>query len=135
MRDRRRRDASDQTAIPPAEWAAAAVGLAIVIFAITVIARDALPLEKTPPALSVEVEAVHRQETGYLLEFRVHNSGQSTAAEVQVEGELRTNDSRETSDATLDFVPAQSSRSGGLLFRKDPHSGTLTIRTKGWQRP
>ena len=41
----------------------------------------------------------------------------------------------ERSEATIGFVPAQSWRTGGLVFRGDPAGHRLEVRVVGFDRP
>ena len=70
------------------------------------------------------------------MQFRAFNQGGSAAAELTIEGELISPDgSAETSEAVLDYVPARSSREGGLWFSGDPRAGQLTLRATGYADP
>jgi uncharacterized protein (TIGR02588 family) len=41
----------------------------------------------------------------------------------------------ERSEATIDFVPARSSRHGGLVFKNDPRRYRMEVRPVGFDRP
>jgi uncharacterized protein (TIGR02588 family) len=55
---------------------------------------------------------------------------------VQVHGELRSDTSVvEQSESSVDFVPARSWRTGGLVFAKDPRTYRVEVRVVGFDRP
>ena len=65
----------------------------------------------------------------------VENRGGEPAAQIVVRGELSGGGEPETSEVTIDLVPADASRSGGLYFRGDPARGTLVVHAVGYQDP
>ena len=116
---------------PLLEWLAAAFGLALVLAVAAVIARDAINVSaETAPGLVVRATAIRPEPDGFLLEFEARNLTPVTAAAVAVEAALPGG---ETSAVTLDYVPGNSARRGGLLFRNDPRGAALRVR--GYQDP
>jgi uncharacterized protein (TIGR02588 family) len=62
--------------------------------------------------------------------------GGQAAAEVLVEGELAGEAGpHETSEATIDYLPPDSEREGGLFFGRDPSRHELRLRAKGYVDP
>jgi len=118
------------------EWIFAALGFAVLVGAVGfLIYRGATKNEK-PPRVKVEVESVTPGDGNYLVNFRVSNTGNTTAAALTIEGELKTGEkSEETSDVTLTYLPAQSVRRGGLFFTKNPNEYELSVRAKGYEKP
>lgn len=120
----------------PIEWAVAAVSALLVLGVIGYLLYEALAEPQTPPAIEVTVEAVQAVGNGYLVEFEAQNRGQTTAAGLAVEGTLRRGaEAVETASATLDYVPAEGSRRGGLYFTEDPRGYRLELRPIGYGRP
>jgi uncharacterized protein (TIGR02588 family) len=118
------------------EWAAAALGLLLVGGALGFLFYQALTGYEAPPDVRVQVLDVHQVGHGYLVEIRVRNYGNTTAAELTIEGELRQGDEPlETSHSTFDYVPARSQRTGGLFFTRDPRQFRLELGPKGYQKP
>ncbi|HVE48512.1 MAG TPA: TIGR02588 family protein [Casimicrobiaceae bacterium] len=126
-----------QTDEPPlAEWIVAAIGFVLVIAAIGFLLYRALAGSNSPPMIAVHQQSVIATPSGYLVEIRVINSGGMTAAEVLVEGELKNGaETIETSEATIDYVPARSEKRGGLYFSADPRRHQLQIKAKGYRHP
>jgi len=122
--------------IPPAEWAAAAAGCAVLLGTIAFLVHGALAGPPTPPDLLVAADSVTHVSSGWLVHFRAENRGESAAAAVEVEGEAVRPAGAETSRAVLDYVPGGSTRRGGLFFTSDPRPlGDLRLRAVGYQAP
>jgi uncharacterized protein (TIGR02588 family) len=119
------------------EWAAAALGAAIVAATIGFMVYDAVTAPSDGvPKIEVRVDSVVAYSSGYVVEFRAINAGDATAASVLVQGELRSDTGVvERSEATVDFVPAGSWRPGGLVFTKDPRAYHMEVRPLGFDRP
>ena len=125
------------TGTPAIEWVAAALGAALTLFVAGVIGWEALyAREAKPPSIAAERLGVSPVSGGYVVEIRVTNRGGRPAAQVMVEGELMSPGVEpEVAEATFDYIPDKSAREGGLFFKSDPASGTLTLRAKGFAEP
>jgi uncharacterized protein (TIGR02588 family) len=122
--------------IPVAEWIAAALGLAIVLIAIAFLSYQAIHGASLPPEITVAVRSIEPQQSGYLVQARVINTGRATASQLIVEGTLMTTTGEEQrSQVTLDYLPGGSERRAGLFFTTDPRKGKLQIRAIGYQDP
>lgn len=120
----------------PIEWVVAAASALLVLGAVGYLLYEALAEPLTPPAVEVTVEAVRAVGDGYLVEFEAQNRGRTTAAGLVVEGTLRRGaETVETASVTLDYVPAEGSRRGGLYFTEDPRAYALALRPTGYSRP
>jgi|SRR5215218_52965 len=120
----------------PLEWAVGALSLALVLAVAGFILHDAFRNPASPPRITFEVDSIVRAGRGYLVEFRARNSGRSTAAGVEVEGELLGDSGTvETTQVTIGYVPARGTTSAGLFFSEDPRRYRLEIRPKGYDRP
>lgn len=125
-----------QKKTPIWEWIIAVVGLILVVGAISTTLYRAVTEESTPPILEISVEAIVPTSNGFLVEFRVKNTGNQTAAALTIEGELkRGEESVETSTVSLAYAPANSRREGGLFFTKNPNEFELNIRALGYEKP
>ena len=84
----------------------------------------------------MQVDSVVQTGEMYVVVFSIGNEGDATAAGVQVEGILRDGDAvLERSDVQFDFVPVGATRSGALLFTRDPRGHALRVRPTGYERP
>lgn len=92
--------------------------------------------ELETPALSVQAGRVHETHGGYLVEFEARNRSPRTAAAVEVEATLETADGTPaTSVVSLDYVPGDSAKRGGVVLSTDPRAGRLTLRVTGYAEP
>lgn len=118
--------------IPPLEWTMAALGLVAALILLGIIGREAFVGAADPvPALEVRAERTVRTPGGHVVEFRVSNGSGQTAAAVHVEGKVGD----EISGATVDYVPGESSVTGGLVFDRDPREEGLELRVTGYEIP
>lgn len=122
--------------IPSWEWVVGAVGLMFVAVSIGFMLYQAFVVEEFAPEILIETEAMEPSGTGYLVQIRVTNRGGLVAAGLVVEGILKDGaDIVETSEITIDHVPAGSERKAGLFFTRDPQGLDLQLRAKGYQQP
>lgn len=118
------------------EWVVGVVGLILVLGAIGFLVYQAVSSSGRPPDIVIEVSRIERVSTGYLVELVVRNRGDQTASGVDVEGTLERDGSVvESSRIRFPYVPASSTRKGGLYFTRDPSSFTFTARPVGYQNP
>lgn len=120
----------------PLEWWVAGISALLVLGVVASLLHDALGPADTPPHVVIEVDSVVAIGDRYLVQFRARNHGGETAAGVQVEGTVGGGTGAgESSQVTLDYVPARGSRKGGLFFTRDPRADHLEIRALGYGRP
>jgi uncharacterized protein (TIGR02588 family) len=120
----------------PSEWAIGGVGAVLVVAAIAYFTFLSILPDQALPGVSVEARfPAQRAGDGYLVRFAAHNLSSSTLAAVRIRGELRTGDQLETNHVSFDFLPAFSTRLGGLFFREDPDRGELKIFATSYREP
>ena len=118
------------------EWLVAGLGALLVIFTVGYMVHFALTRPEGPPVVVLEVTGVARAGAGYLVSFKATNTGHSTGAGVVVTGELsRGGEAIEESEMTLDYLPQDSERQGGLFFTEDPAAYELVLRAQGYAEP
>lgn len=118
------------------EWAVAAVGALLVLSVVGLMLYEALTEPSTPPQIEVSVDTIVQNEYGYVIQFQARNHGQITAAGLVVEGELKSDTGTvEKAQVTIDYVPSESRRKGGLLFTHDPRHYTVNVSAKGYDVP
>ena len=122
---------------PALEWAAAGIGLLLLLALLATIGLEAISGETDePPAIAVTAGLVAAAPGGYLVEIEATNASGATAASVEVEGALMAGGAAvETSSLTFDYVPGHSRRKGGLFFAEDPRRHRLELRALGYQEP
>ena len=86
--------------------------------------------------IRIRVDEILPSADGYLVSVKIENSGDATAAALNVEGVLMRGGTQvESSLVTVDYVAAGSERDAALLFSNDPRQGELTVRAKGYIEP
>ena len=122
---------------PALEWAAAGVGLLLLLIMLAIIGMEAVGGEtEAPPAVTVTAGRIVAAPGGHVVEIEAGNSSGAAAAAVQIEGALMAGDSAiETSSLTFDYLPGHSRRRGGLFFTQDPRRYRLGLRALGYQEP
>jgi uncharacterized protein (TIGR02588 family) len=119
-----------------AEWIVAAVSALLVLGVIGFLVYDGMVSPQTPPDVRVEVDSIQQAGPGFLVLLRARNHGHNTAADVIVEGELMGDSGPvETSETTIDYVPAGGQQRAGLYFTRDPRSLELRLRAHGYRDP
>lgn len=121
----------------PLEWISAALGLLLAIAILGLIGWDALTGNGSgAPAVSVQVDRIARTSAGYVVEVTARNETDNTAAEVQLEAQLKqAGQTLETSQATISYVPGSSERKAGFFFTRDPRAARLEVRATGYEEP
>jgi uncharacterized protein (TIGR02588 family) len=125
-------------AIPPAEWAVAAVGLVLVIAVVSILSWENLRGRGKPPDIRLSIDQIQTSSSGgFLVQVEVENAGEETASGLKVRGMLDNEQAsvQESAEAELDFLPGASKRKVGLYFRSDPRQGHLTLFASGYQEP
>jgi uncharacterized protein (TIGR02588 family) len=122
--------------IPRLEWAIAGMGALLVGTTIAYLVYQALWRDETPPDVRVAAERVVPLQEAFLVEFRATNRGSQAAAQLLIEGQIEGPDGVvETSEATLDYLPPNSYRNGGLFFTRDPRRLELRLTARGYAEP
>lgn len=127
---------ADDSETPLSEWVVAAVGLVLVVTSLGYLAYEAVAGHPSPPDIIVQSEQVVPMTESYLLKIAVTNKGGQTVANLRVKGRLVNGPgSGEENETTFDYVPAHSTRKGGLLFRQDPRASRVELGAGGYQEP
>jgi uncharacterized protein (TIGR02588 family) len=119
------------------EWIVAGISTLIVLTMIGFLVRHLIVDGKTPPDVHVHVVGeVLQASNGFVIEFEARNTGEKTAAAVDIEGALFDGTEEvERSHVTIDYVPEKGRRSGALQFRNDPRRYRLELRASGFMVP
>ena len=131
-----KQDNNETTQTPLLEWVFAVIGLILVVGVVGFLIYEISTDQGKPANLNVKVEEIIPNDKGFLVKFALENTGDETAADVTVEGEVKKGtESLEKSDVTVDYVPSHSEKKGGMFFTKDPRSSDFIIRAKGYNEP
>jgi uncharacterized protein (TIGR02588 family) len=127
---------SDESETPPLEWAIACLGLMFVVAAVGLLLYKAIWREASPPQVTVRVISIVPVQNGFLVQFETRNQGGSTAEGVVIGGELKRGAEQvEASHTTVEYLPPNSTKSGGLFFTHDPRQFELEARAFGYEEP
>lgn len=125
-----------QNETPPLEWAVAGVGLVLVVGALALMLYNAIWKEPSPPEITVRIISIVQVQNGFLAQFETTNEGGTTAEGVVVGAELkRGSEHVESSHTTVDYLPPNSKKRGGLFFTRDPRQFDFQARAFGYQEP
>jgi uncharacterized protein (TIGR02588 family) len=118
------------------EWVVACVGALFLASTIGYLVFQGVSKEEGPPDIGFETGRAETSGGGYLVRFTARNRGYSTASAVEISGRLMQGDIVvEESRATLDHLPEQSARQGGLFFSRNPADFDLRVRAEGYASP
>jgi uncharacterized protein (TIGR02588 family) len=122
------------------QWLVAGIGGLLLLVTVGDLLYAGLVAVGGPPAVELTVVRVEpTPEHRYLAVIQATNTGGNTVAGLKIEGDLRERDgtSIEHGEFTLDYLPAGSSRTGGLFFSRDPHSRDveLKLHPSGYHEP
>jgi uncharacterized protein (TIGR02588 family) len=123
----------------PWEWAAAAVGAAILVSIVGYLIYESIarPPEARPEIVVNSGAAVPLANGAFLVPIEVKNRGHVTGAGVNVSGALVGTDGAvvEASAVTFAFIAQHSKETGGLYFAADPRTLRLILRVEGYTDP
>ncbi|MEC5292714.1 TIGR02588 family protein [Aurantimonas sp. C2-6-R+9] len=120
----------------PIEWIVGGISAVVVLAMIGFILFEAFSATGRTPRLAVTAGRTETMANGFRIGFRAFNGGDAAAAEVTVEGSLMDGEETvETSEVTLDYVPGHSERRGALLFSKYPGQYRLELNAKSYREP
>lgn len=118
------------------EWLMGAAGLLLLLSSMAYLGYEALTGGSRPPAPTVQAIGLETQGEVFLVRIRVRNEGDMTGTSVRITGALSRDGSVvERTEAVLDYLPAGSTRDGGLFFSHDPRQYQLELRAAGYQDP
>jgi uncharacterized protein (TIGR02588 family) len=122
--------------VPPWEWAFGIAGFILVGATVVFLGYRAFAGAQGPPDIAVRAESVVAVEGGYLVPISAVNKGDIPAANVTVQGALKSESATvETSEMTFQYLPGRSERKGGLFFGQDPRRLKLVVRARGYEKP
>jgi uncharacterized protein (TIGR02588 family) len=108
----------------------------VVLGSLTMLLRESFVAGTPTAEINIHVDEIRPSAHGYLVSLKIRNSGNATAAALNVEGVLKRGATDvETSLVTVDYVSAGSERDAALFFSNDPRQGELTVRPKGYIEP
>lgn len=120
----------------PIEWVAAGIGAVLLAVLVGYMAFVGSKQQGDAPRITVANEAPVRVGESWLVRFQVRNSGPATATQLVLKARLMQDDREvEATDVVIDYLPSDSERSGGFLFRNDPAKLRLEFFPAAYQDP
>ena len=121
---------------PLLEWIFGTVGAVLFLLGVALLTFEGLQGEDHPGRIEFKVHEVMQAGDAFYVRYSAHNLGTLTLTELNVRAELfREGTVIETARGTLDFLPGESSRTGGFFLRQDPRAFRLVISAEGYQDP
>lgn len=117
------------------EWIVFSISVVLIAGVVGILLYGTLTSEGRPPSLSITPGPAEVTAGGFAVRLDVHNGGDTTAEDVQVEVTLTSGNEKERSSAVLPFVPHRSYRRAWVTFKTDPARGTLEARVVGYREP
>ena len=128
------------------EWSVFAISALLIVAVLAILIREAMTEGNRPPLLRVTTgDALPDGHGGHRVPVTVRNDGDRTAAEAKIELALEEGGRDvikkanmrivERGEITLPFVPQRSSRTGWVVFKRDPKCCELLVRAIGYQQP
>ena len=119
------------------EWAVFAVGLVLVVAALTYLVYEGATMGSDPPSLEVRLGTPEQRAHNFIVPVTVKNHGDETAEGVTIEVLLESGGSvePERGELTIAFIPRLATREGFVTFQKDPRNARLTARVLGYEKP
>ena len=122
--------------VPTIEWVTGVLGLAVVVGTLGFIGYEAFLDGPAEPHLEATVETTGRAGAGFSATVMVRNQSRQAAADVLVEGVIRSREGADLrSEVRLDYVPGLSSRKATLVFPRAPGEEGIAVRILGYTTP
>lgn len=129
----KKKAASSNTPRTSTEWVSLIISILLLAGVVGTVVALWLNASDAPARFRVE-RGTPRNEAGHFyLPIKVINDGETTGAQVTIEGKLKVNEKEETAATTFDFIPAGSTAEGILIFKAEP--GSAEVRVISYQQP
>ena len=119
------------------EWAVFAVGLALVVSALSYLIYDGATMGGEPPSIEVRLGTPGEAAHNFIVPVTVTNHGDETAEGVSIEVLMENGEGGEPArgELTIAFLPRRATREGFVTFRQDPRAARLTAHVLGYEKP
>ena len=119
------------------EWAVFAVGLVLVLAALSYLVYEGATMGEAPPSLEVRLGTPEQRAHNFIVPVTVTNHGDETAEGVTVEVLLESGGGvePERGELTIAFIPRRATREGWVAFQQDPRNARLAARVLGYEKP
>ncbi len=118
------------------EWTVFAVGLVLVVSALSYLVYDGATMGGAPPSLQVRLGTPEQHAHNFIVPVAVTNHGDATAEGVTIEV-IMENAGQEAArgELSIAFLPRRATREGFVTFDQDPRNAQLKARVLGYEKP
>lgn len=120
------------------EWTVFAIGLVLVVSALSYLIYDGATMGSDPPSLEVRLGAPEQRAHNFIVPVTVTNHGDETAEGVTIEVSMEQAGGQEPAvrgELTIAFLPRRATREGFVTFDHDPRAAQLKARVLGYEKP
>jgi uncharacterized protein (TIGR02588 family) len=117
------------------EWTVFAASLVLVLTVIGYLTYEAVTTGDNPPRIIVSSGKAHEWNGLYRVPIAAQNLGDQTAEGVMIEVTLEGGGETETGEVAFAFLPRRSRREGWASFTRNPKTGKITARVRGYESP
>jgi len=120
------------------EWAVFAIGLVLVVSALSYLVYDGATMGSDPPSLEVRLGTPEQRAHNFIVPVTVTNHGDETAEGITIEVSMENTGGGEPArgELTIAFLPRRATREGFVTFQQDPRTAAqLTARVLGYGKP
>jgi uncharacterized protein (TIGR02588 family) len=116
-----------------AEWVSLIISIVLLAAVVAVVILLWASSSNKPAKFRIDRGTIRNEEGQYYLPISITNDGDTTGAQVTVEGTIGGGNNEETSATTIDFLPGHSTSEAVLVFSSEPASAEL--RVVSYQQP
>ena len=121
------------------EWLVFAVGLVLVVSALSYLVYDGATMGSDPPSLEVRLGTPEQRAHNFIVPVAVTNHGDETAEGITIEVSLENagggGEPPVRGELTIAFLPRRATREGFVTFDQDPRAARLKARVLGYEKP
>lgn len=120
------------------EWVVFAVGLVLLLFALSYLVYEGATMGDAPPSIEVRLGTPEQRAHNFVVPVTVTNHGDETAEGIAIEvslGHEASAEPVERGQLTIAFLPRRATREGWVTFQQDPRPARLTARVLGYEKP
>ncbi|MGA9769196.1 MAG: hypothetical protein WBV94_09160 [Blastocatellia bacterium] len=116
-----------------AEWVSLIISIVLLAAVVAAVILLWVNSSNKPARFRIDRGAIRNEAGHYYLPISITNDGDTTGAQVTVEGTTGGGGNEETSATTFDFIPGHSTSQAVLIFSTEPTSAEM--RVVSYQQP
>lgn len=116
-----------------AEWVSLIISIILLAGVVAIVIALWAGSSQAPARFRIDRGTIRNEAGQYYLPISITNEGDTTGAQVTVEGKIGGSSNEETSATTFDFIPGHSTSEAVLIFSAEPTSAEM--RVVSYQQP